>query len=387
MDTVISYVTSLSASQVIAWIMAIFSIVGAVDCIFGSRLGLGKEFERGMMLLGTMALSMVGMIIISPLIAELLRPMLVKIAEVLPFDPSIVPASLFANDMGGAPLSEELAMNADIGYFNGLVVSSMMGCTISFTIPVALGIVKKEQHREVLLGLLCGIVTIPVGCFFGGLVMGIGIVARLLDLLPLVLFSGIIAFGLMKFPDVCVKIFNVFGVIIKILITAGLALGVFMFLTKLPIDQYVKVDTYMEGIEVVANASAVMTGAFPLVYLISKLLKKPLCALGKKMKINDIAATGLVSTLATSMTTFDMIQHMDKKGVVLNSAFAVSAAFTFAGHLAYTLAFRAECLPAVIVAKLIAGVLALIMAVIIYGRIYKKEETTEEAVAETAPKA
>ncbi len=373
MDAVISYIASLSASQVISWIMAIFSIVGAIDCIIGNRLGLGKEFERGMMLLGTMALSMVGMIIISPLIAELLRPALIKIAEVLPFDPSIVPASLFANDMGGAPLSEELALNADIGYFNGMVVSSMMGCTISFTIPVALGIVKKEQHKEVLLGLLCGIVTIPVGCFFGGLVMGISIIPLLLDLLPLVLFSGIIAFGLMKFPDICVKIFSVFGVIIKILITVGLVLGVFMFLTKLPLDKYIKVDTYMDGIGVVANASAVMTGAFPLVYLISKLLKKPLCALGRKMKINETSATGLISTLATSMTTFDMIQHMDKKGVVLNSAFAVSAAFTFAGHLAYTLAFRAECLPAVIVSKLIAGVLSLVVAMIIYGRIYKKE--------------
>ncbi len=382
MDTVIAYVTSLSASQVIAWIMAIFSIVGAIDYIIGNRFGLGKEFERGMLLLGTMALSMVGMIIISPLIAELLRPALVKLAEILPFDPSIVPASLFANDMGGAPLSEELALNADIGYFNGMVVSSMMGCTISFTIPVALGIVKKEQHKEVLLGLLCGIVTIPVGCFFGGLVMGIGIVPLLLDLLPLVLFSGIIAFGLMKFPDVCVKIFSVFGVIIKILIAAGLVLGIFAFLTKLPLEEHIKMSTYMDGIEVVANASAVMTGAFPLVYLISKLLKKPLCALGKKMKINEIAATGLVSTLATSMTTFDMIQHMDKKGVVLNSAFAVSAAFTFAGHLAYTLAFRAECLPAVIVSKLIAGVLSLVVAIVIYGRIYKKEAAPAEEMAE-----
>ena len=385
MDTIFSYIGGLSASQIIAWVMAIFSIVGAVDCIFGNRFGLGKEFERGMMLLGTMALSMVGMIIISPLIAELLRPALLKIAEVLPFDPSIVPATLFANDMGGAPLSAELALNEDIGYFNGMVVSAMMGATISFTIPVALGIVKKEQHKEVLLGLLCGIVTIPVGCFVGGLVMGISIVALLLDLLPLVLFSGIIAFGLMKFPDACVKIFSVFGVIIKILITLGLAFGVFMFLTKLPLDQYIKVDTYMAGIEVVANASAVMTGAFPLVYLVSKLLKKPLCALGKKMKINEISATGLVSTLATSMTTFDMIQNMDKKGVVLNSAFAVSAAFTFAGHLAYTLAFRPECLPAVIISKLVAGVLALAVAIVIYGRIYKNESAAlEEATSEKA---
>ena len=34
------------------------------------------------------------------------------------------------------------------GLFNALVVSSMMGCTISFTIPFSLGVVNKEQHKE-----------------------------------------------------------------------------------------------------------------------------------------------------------------------------------------------------------------------------------------------
>ncbi len=362
----------MTVSEIITWVMVCFSIIGALDRIFGSRLGLGKEFERGIMLLGTMALSMVGMIVISPLIAELLRPALVKMAEILPIDPSIVPASLFANDMGGAPLSVELAMKEDIGFFNGLVVSSMMGATISFTIPVALGMVKKEQHKEVLLGLLCGIVTIPVGCFIAGLIAGISILPLLLNLLPLVLFSGIIGFGLMKFPDICVKIFSVFGVIIKILITVGLAIGIFTFLTGIKFTEHL--DTYESGIMIVANAAAVMTGAFPLVYILSKLLKKPLAALGRKLHINETSATGLLSTLATNMTTLDMMKDMDKKGVVLNSAFMVSAAFTFAGHLAFTLAFNPAWLPYVMVGKLIAGVLALLVAMFIYGRIYKNED-------------
>ncbi len=365
----------MEINEIISWIMVCFSILGALDRIFGNRFGLGKEFERGILLLGTMALSMVGMIVISPMIAELLRPVLTKMAEVLPIDPSIVPASLFANDMGGANLAKDLAANEQIGYFNGLVVSSMMGCTISFTIPVALGMVKKEQHKEVLLGLLCGIVTIPVGCFVAGLVAGIPVLSLLLNLLPLVLFSALIAVGLMKIPDICVKIFNVFGVIIKILITIGLAIGIFTFLTKVEISEHFA--PYMEeGIYIVGNAAAVMTGAFPLVYMISKLLKKPLAALGRKIHINETSATGLLSSLATSMTTFDMVKDMDKKGVVLNSAFAVSAAFTFAGHLAYTLSFPggADWILYVILGKLVAGALSLVVAMFIYRRIYKTAE-------------
>ena len=120
--------------NVITIIMVVFSILGAADRIFGSRFGLGKEFERGFMLLGTMALSMIGMIVISPWIADILAPVFDIVQKISGIDPSIIPASLFANDMGGAPLSVEVAHNSEVGLFNALVVSSMMGCTISFTI-------------------------------------------------------------------------------------------------------------------------------------------------------------------------------------------------------------------------------------------------------------
>ena len=122
----------------LTWVMAIFSLLGAADRIFGNRLGLGKEFERGLMLLGTMALSMIGMLVLAPVLAELLRPMLEAMARVLPFDPSIVPASLFANDMGGASLAQAVSKNASIGLFSALIVSSMMGCTVSFILPYSI---------------------------------------------------------------------------------------------------------------------------------------------------------------------------------------------------------------------------------------------------------
>ena len=66
-----------------------------------------------------------------------------------------------------------------------------------------------------------------------------------------------------------------------------------------------------------------------------------------------------------------MMKDMDDKGVVLNSAFAVSAAFTFAGHLAFTMSFNADCLPAVIVGKLVAGICAVLVALLIYKKMRK----------------
>lgn len=352
--------------NILSVIMAFFSVLGALDCIFGNRLRLGREFERGFMLLGTMSLSMIGMIVISPFLAEILKPLLDFTANTLKIDPSIIPASLFANDMGGAPLSLQVASNEQLGKFNGLVVSSMMGCTVSYTIPLSLGMVKKEQHNELLLGLLCGVVTIPVGCFFAGLVCGLPILTLLVDIIPLVLFAVVVTLGLLVNPKLCVKLFSILGYFIKALIIFGLTLGIIKYLTG---NEIIKnLATIEEGALICINASVVISGAFPLIHIVSRLLKKPIGMLGKKLKINDISAMGIFSTIATSTTTFEMMNSMDKKGTMLNSAFAVSAAFTFAGHLAFTMAYDADYIPAMIVGKLTAGVLSVLLAEIIYRR-------------------
>ncbi len=355
--------------NIIAIIMGVFSMIAAIDRIFGSRLGLGSEFDRGFMLLGTMMLSMTGMITLSPLLADLLEPALGFVANVLHLDPSIIPASLFANDMGGAPLAVEVALDRKMGLYNALVTSSMMGCTVSFTIPYALGAVKKEQHRELLLGLLCGVVTIPVGCLVAGFMCALPLPALLLNLLPLVLFAGVITAGLLLAPELCVKIFGILGKLITALITVGLALGILKFLLGIePIKGLAPIE---EGAAVCLNATIVMSGAFPLMYVISRIFAKPLRKLGSLIGVNEHAAVGFISSLATSATTFGMMEKMDKKGALMNAAFATSAAFTFAGHLAFTLAFDPAYLAPMIVGKLAAGLCALALSMLIYRRLYR----------------
>ena len=348
--------------------MLIFSVLGAIDYIIGCRFGIGKEFERGIMLIGTMTLSMVGMIVLAPTIAYLLDPVLTVIAQNTPFEPSVIAGSLLANDMGGAPLAMEIAKTEMSGYFNGLVVGAMMGATISFTLPLALGVTKKEQHKNIMLGLMCGIAAVPVGCFVSGLMMKMPIMELLINIIPLIIFSAIIAVGLLKIPNLCVKIFNVFGIIIKTIIVIGLVAGIAAFLLDFEIPHTAPIE---EGIMVVFNASAVMTGAFPLLSIVGKLIKKPMGKFSKKVGMNEVSALGFVGTLATNVTTFGMMKDMDDKGVVLNSAFAVSAAFTFAGHLAFTMSFNADCLAAVIVGKLVAGICSVLVALLIYNKMRK----------------
>lgn len=353
----------------IAIIMMIFSVIGALDRILGNRFGLGKEFERGFMLLGDLALSMIGMIVVSPLLATLLSPALNWLYEAIHIDPSSITSMLFANDLGGSALATEVAKDVQLSRFNGMVVTSMMGGTISFTIAFALGAVKEQQHKPLLLGLLCGIVTIPFGCFLGGLALHIPLAQLLYNLLPLLLFSLLVAAGLLFFPDMSTKIFGALGVGIKILITTGLILGIVRSLSGYEI---IKGLNKLEDAGLIClNAAIVMTGAFPLLRILSKLLSKQLNHLGQRIGINETASLGFVSCLANSISTFGMMEKMDEKGVMLNAAFAVSAAFVFGDHLAFTLAYDPGCLTAVIIGKLAAGMLALFAANFMYNRLKK----------------
>ena len=360
---------------VIQIIMAVFSVIGALDLIFGNRFGVGKEFQRGMRMFGELALCMLGIMTLSPVIAYVLNPVLSAIYNVIPIDSSVVFSSIFAMDMGGAKLAYETAQNPVLAGYNGHVVGSMLGATICFTIPFALGAVEKGKHKSVMLGILCGVCTVPIGCFIAGFVAKVPFVTLVINLIPLVLFSAIICFGLLKFPNASVKIFHYFGLFIKILATVGLSIGIVEYLTGWDVPL---TDPISSGATVVFNVAVVETGAFPMMYIISKVLKKPLQKFGGKLSVNETSSLGLLSTLATSVTTFGMMDNMDDKGVVLNSAFAVSASFVFADHLAYAMAFSPAFLLPMIVGKLISGLCAFFLALFIYRRTRKPLKPTLE---------
>ncbi len=356
-------------AQTLATIMAVFAVIGALDKITGNHLKLGDEFEKGITTLGPLSLSMLGMMTIAPALSTVLIPLITPVATAVGFDPSALAGILIANDMGGAALADSIAKQEVLGAFHGLCVASMLGATVSFTIPVALHSAKKENHDDVLLGLLCGICTIPVGCFISGLVMGISPLTVLINLLPALLISVVIVIGLLKFPKITIKIFSVFGKIISIMITCGLALGIFQTLTGKVILK--NTAPLMESAATVFTICITLAGTFPLIAIISKILKKPLSALGKKMELDDTSVVGLIATLANSIATMESADKMNRKGRVLNLAFAVSAAFVFGDHLAFTLSYNGKYIIPVITGKLVAGITALLVASILVKKIKK----------------
>lgn len=350
--------------NVLTIITLAFSALGAIDYLIGNKIGIGKEFEKAFSLFCPMALSMLGMIVIAPAIGVWLAPVFDGFYNLFSIDPSIIPASLLANDMGGMPLSQSVCRSTDIGNYNAFVVSSMMGCVISYTIPFSLGLVKKEQYNELFLGILCGIATIPIGCFVSGLICGLSPLYTLLNLLPLIIIGIIIGLSLVFARKACIKCFAAFGKFMRALSLIGLACAIFTFLTKIPICAHF--DSFENGAFICANACVTLSGMLPLMFIVSKLLNKPLNFLGAKVGINGVSALACLGTLVTNASTFGVMDKMDKKGTVLNSAFAVSAAFTFGGHLAFTMVFDESYVLPMIVGKIISGIFALLLAFVMY---------------------
>jgi ethanolamine transporter len=87
----------------------------------------------------------------------------------------------------------------------------MMGPTIVFTIPVALGIINKEDRVYLAKGVLAGMVTIPLGVFAGGLAAGFDLALVLSNLTPIVIAAVLIAIGLWRIPDKMTTGFLWFG--------------------------------------------------------------------------------------------------------------------------------------------------------------------------------
>ena len=350
----------MSAHEIVIGVMAVFAVLGALDRIFGNRFGIGQEFENGILAMGSLAMAMVGIIALAPVLANLLKPVVVPVYTFLGADPAMFAGTILACDMGGGALAKEMTADPQAALLGGVLTGAMLGATIVFTIPVAMGILSQEDRPAMAKGILCGIVTIPVGVFVGGVVAGFPILMILRNLIPIVVIAAVIALGLWKAEKWMIRGFGAFGKGVVAVITAGLAAAIVEALTGFVVIPGMAPIT--EGFQTVGSIAIVLAGAFPLVYVVTKLLKKPLLKLGKILGINDTAAAGLIASLANSIATFGMVKDMDRRGKVVNIAFAVSAAFVFGDHLGFTAGFAPEMLPAVIAGKLAGGISAVAVA-------------------------
>jgi len=371
----------MSINEIIVYIMVGFMVLGAIDRMIGNKIGLGEQFEEGIMAMGALAIAMVGVVSLAPVLANILRPVVVPVYTALGADPAMFATTLLANDMGGYPLAMELALTNEAGLFAGLILGSMMGPTIVFTIPVALGIINKEDHPYLAKGILAGLITIPIGCLVGGLVAGFDITMIMKNLIPIIIVSLLLALGLWRIPERMIKGFTVFGKGVVAVITAGLAAITVETLTGFVVIP--GMAPVSDGIEIVGAIALMLAGAYPMVFVITKVFKKPLLKLGSLLGMGDVAAAGLVASLANNIPMFGLMKDMDKRGKVINVAFAVSASFVFGDHLGFTAGVAQEMIFPMVVGKIVGGITAIAVAIFFINKeeaSVKVEEDNDVAI-------
>ncbi len=391
-DSIGEWVGGLSINSVIIFIMMIFMLVGAIDKIRGNKLGYGEQFDEGFNAMGPLAAAMAGVVAAAPVLAIILGPILKPIYGIFGADPSMFATTLLACDMGGYPLAMQLAgSNEAIGNFAGLILGTMMGPTIVFTIPVALGIIKEEDRGYLGAGVLAGMITIPIGCIVGGLVMNvagyeISIITILQNLIPVIIVAALIVAGLWFMPAKMINGFNHFGNAVTIIIVIFTAIAVFEYQTGImfPLFNIMAIPDadgvvpLESGLLTCGIISITLIGAFPMVKWITKTFGGVLSKVGGALGVNEQATAGMVANLANNIAMFNIMGEMDPKGKLLNVAFAVSAAFVFGDHLGFTAGVNNQMIFPMIVGKLVAGITAVIVANILAPKLLSKVDATSK---------
>jgi ethanolamine transporter len=281
--------------------------------------------------------------------------------------------------MGGYAMAVQMAQgNAAVGNYAGIIVASMMGITVCFTIPYALTVLKKEDHPLFATGILLGVVTLPAGCLLGGLAMRftstpLPFAELFVNTLPVILLAAAVAAGLILRQSLMLKIFAAFGRGVTFIATASPGIAIFQYLTgiRLPLFYLMVEDDpilggvpLLVGLLLVGLIAIVLAGAFPMILFLNRRLEKLMTRFGKKTGINGEASAGLLTQLASSIPVWSVMDNMNSRGKILNVVFAVSGSFVFGDVLAFTGGANPEMIFPVIIAKLSGGILAVLLAIV-----------------------
>ena len=133
----------------IIFILLCFAALGLFDKMFKNRLGLATSFDRGIITMGDFMMSVGGFYCIA--IAFLNgHATLFKNKE-------MIISSLLAPDLGGYSIIESMTHADNILIFCGVLLTSTLGCLISFQLPIFLNELDKDDLSHYLKGVVYGI--------------------------------------------------------------------------------------------------------------------------------------------------------------------------------------------------------------------------------------
>lgn len=367
------------------------AVAGALAYIRNPDTGLGAEFREGLYAIGPIFIPVAGIMAAIPYLSQFISAVVGPLFALIGTDPAIAATTIIAIDMGGYQLAKVLAQSQE-AWIMAALIGYMAGATIIFSIPVGLAMLKKRDHKYMALGVMSGILSVPVGVFIAAfliavtgvavrpeiattgeatymLALGIGEILR--QLAPLVLFCIAIALGLHFAPNAMIRGFLWFGKIMYAGITLVLVFSIVEYFTGIftiifgswGFDPIIAdAEDQFRALEIAGYIGIMLSGAFPMVYLITRYLAGPMEAIGNRIGVSPRGAAGLLAASANVLAMYRLVDGMPAKDKVLAIAFCVCAAFSFGDHLAFTANFQPSIILPLLIGKLGGGVAGYLIA-------------------------
>lgn len=342
-------------------ILLVLAAAGLADQGLGGRLGLAEPFGRGVASMGSLAVSLVGIYCLGITALQANAAGVAALRAVVPFDPSVLVGCILAPDLGGWSIATGMASTQAMGRFSGVIVSSTLGCAVSFVLPLSLAAVGEKETADLMSGLVVGIVTLPAALLVGGVLLGVPAGALAAGCAPIVGLCILLSLALVKARRPTTRVLLVLGNgvrLVSFVLFALVVLGLF-----LPQWALTRPELVHEALVIVVKITAVVCGAMVAAQLILAWCRRPIAGLARFLGIGEEAAVGLVLSLATSLSMLPLFGKMDRRGRVMNAAFSVCGAFALGGQMAFIASVEpGEVVAAFVCAKLAGGVCALAAA-------------------------
>jgi len=365
--------------------------LGALATVFREDSGLARSFNEGLHAMASLFLPIVGLMVSVPYLVVGVENIFGRLFRAVGADPAIAAAVFIPGDCGGYALFLALARSPEIVVI-ALTVAIMTASTVSFNIPVGLSLMKREDHPYMALGAMSGFLAIPFGVMITCLLLmltkpmvrtyftttgladyqlQLDLSTILINLLPIFVFCLALAILLKYFPQGMIRGFMVFGKGLLSLLTLVAAASIIEYYTGFFSSVFggwgfdpVMADgeESFRAVELLGAIAMMLTGAFPMVYLIRKFFGRALARAGRLAGLSDVGSAGLLATMANGVALFNMVGEMPPRDKVLCIAFTVCAGYSLGDWIAFNVNFQPNLVVPVFIGQLCGGIIGIFFA-------------------------
>lgn len=374
---------------IITYIMMACCGAGAIATLVKPESELAGSFNEGLSILGICFVPCVGIMVSIPVISAFVQTAFSSLSGGA-LDIACIAAMFLPADSGGYAMVHELASSPETMII-GMLVSIMIGCTLAFNIGFGVSVNNKEDQRYVAMGTMCGMIGIPFGIFTTCVFMMLAkpyirldlatsgastyqlqmtLDTILINLMPSILICILLVILLKFVPEIMIKVFIVFGKILMALLTLIAASSIIEYYTGIfsstigwPFDGIIADETNtFRAIELVGSIGMVLSGAYPMVYLLRHFFGKSLEKIGGLAGLDEAGSTGLILGMVNIPAAFTMVNKLRPHDKVIVVGFTVCAGYSIADWMAFSMNFQPNLLVFVFIGEIVAGICSIFAA-------------------------